>query len=137
MVSTYCVSSPATTFHAVASGAIAAGDLVSSASTTDVMTAISSAGYVEGAVLVQKATNAHDAIIVGVALNDAATTATVGVITQGLFIFETGAAVTTGALVAQETTAQKVETATAFGKVIGRALTGGSTSGKYVLVRLF
>jgi len=127
---------PGTSFSAVASGAVTAGDLVSSASSDDVMTAISSAGYVESAVLVQTATNAHDAIIVGVALNDAASGETLSVATSGLFILESGAGVTAGALVSQETTAQKVEDATAFGNIIGRALTGASAAAKYVLVKL-
>jgi predicted RecA/RadA family phage recombinase len=136
MASTYMTNMPGTTYHAVASGAVTAGDLVASAASDDVMTAITSAGYVESTVLVATATNSDDAIIVGVALTDAATGETLSVATSGLFIFESGAAVTAGAVVAQETTAQKLEDATAFAKVIGKALTGASASAKYVLVKL-
>ncbi len=136
MASTYMTHMPGVTFPAVASGAVTAGDLVASAASDDVMTAISSAGYVESSVLVSTATASDDLIIVGVALTDAATGETLSVATTGLFIFESGAAVTAGALVGQLTTAQKVEDATLFTNVIGRALTGASAAAKYVLVRL-
>ena len=136
MASTYMTNMPGTTFHAVASGAVTAGDLVASAASDDVMTAKTSAGYVESTVLVSTATASDDLIIVGVALTDAATGETLSVATSGLFIIESGAAVTAGALVGQLTTAQKVEDATLFTNVIGRALTGASASAKYVLVRL-
>lgn len=130
------INMPGTTFHAVASGAVTAGELLASASSDDVMTAISQAGYVPAEVKVSTATNADDLIIVGIALTDAADGETLSVATSGVFILESGAAVTAGALVAQETTAQKVEDATAFGKVIGTALTGASAAAKYVLVKL-
>lgn len=130
------INMPGTTFHAVASGAVTAGELLASASSDDVMTAISQAGYVPAEVKVSTATNADDLIIVGIALTDAANGETLSVATSGVFILESGAAVTAGALVAQETTAQKVEDATAFGKVIGTALTGASAAAKYVLVKL-
>jgi predicted RecA/RadA family phage recombinase len=136
MANTQLINMPGVTFHAVASGAVTAGDLVASASSDDVMTAISQSGYVASAVEVSTATNSDDLLIVGVALTDAATGETLSVATSGLFIMEAGAAVTSGALVAQETTAQQIEDATAFGKVIGTALTGASTSGVYVLFKL-
>ena len=127
---------PGTTFHAVASGAVSAGDLVASAASDDVMTAITSAGYIETTVLVSKSTASDDLINVGIALTDAATGETLSVATSGLFILEAGAAVTAGAKVGSETTAQKLEDATLFTKVLGTALTGASTSGKFVLIKL-
>jgi len=136
MANTQMINFPGNSFHAVSSSAISAGDIVNSESSDDVMTAVSQAGYAEGTVLVDTATNADDLIIVGVALTDAAASSTLSVARTGLFIMTSGAAVTAGALVGQETTAQKVEDATAFGKVIGRALTGASAADKYVLVAL-
>ena len=136
MANSYMVSMPATTFSAIASGAISAGDLVASASSDDVMTAISDAGYSEDDVKVKTATNSDDAIIVGVAITDAANGERVSVATSGLFIFKSGAAVTAGAEVSQETTAQKVEDSTNALYSIGRALTGASAADKYVLIKL-
>ena len=130
------VNSPGTTFSAIADGAVSAGDLVNSESGDDKMTAITSAGYVGSEIKVATSTNADDDINVGVAQTDAGDTETVSIIRNGLFIFESGAAVTAGALVGSETTAQKVEDATAFGTVIGKALTGASAASKYVLVAL-
>ena len=130
------INMPGDTFHAVASGTVTQGELVSSASGDDKMSAITSAGYVPAEVKVQTATNAHDAIIVGIALTTATTTNTCSVATSGLFIVESGAAVTAGAVVAQETTAQKVEDATNALYAIGRALTGASAAAKYVLIKL-
>lgn len=72
----------------------------------------------------------------GIALTDAASGETLSVATSGVFILESGAAVTAGAVVASETTAQKVEDATLFTKVIGTALTGASAADKFVLVKL-
>jgi len=130
------INMPGDTFTAVTSGTVAQGDLVSSAASTDVMTAITSAGYVESTVLVATATNAHDLIIVGIALTGSTTGNYISVATSGLFIVESGAAVTTGKFVAQETTAQKVETSTDALKNIGKALTGASAAAKYVLIKL-
>jgi len=130
------INCPGTTFHAVASGTVTQGELVSSASGDDKMTAITSAGYVPAEVKVQTATNAHDLIIVGIAISTATTTNTVSVATSGLYIVESGAAVTAGAEVSQETTAQKIEDSTNALMSIGRALTGASAAAKYVLFKL-
>lgn len=136
MASSQMINLPGTTFHAVASGAVSAGDLVASAASDDVMTAISQAGYVPSTVLVSTSTNSDDAINVGVALTDAANGETLSVATSGVFIFESGAAVTAGSLVGSLTTAQKVEDSAAYTDVIGKALTGASAAAKYVLVKL-
>lgn len=136
MASSQMINMPGTTFHAVADGAVTAGDLLKSASGDDKMTAISQAGYVPAEVKVSTATNADDLIIVGIALTDAADGETLSVATSGVFILESGAAVTAGHVVASETTAQKVEDSTLFTKVIGTALTGASAADKYVLVKL-
>jgi len=139
MADTQLINMPGTTFHAVASGAVVAGELLASASTTNVMTAISQAGYVESTVLVSTATTSDDAIIVGVALTDAATGETLSVATQGLFIFAGDAAnaATTGKLVEQGATAQTIKDSAAYGNVIGRALTGTTAAAsKYLLVRI-
>ena len=136
MASSQMINMPGTTFHAVASGAVTAGDLLASASSDDVMTAISQAGYVPADVKVSTATNADDLIIVGVALTDAASGETLSVATSGVFIFESGAAVTAGSLVGSLTTAQKVEDSAAYTDVLGKALTGASAAAKYVLVKL-
>jgi len=139
MVNTQLINMPGTTYHAVASGAVSAGDLLASASTTNVMTAISQAGYEAGTVLVAVATTSDDAIIVGVALTDAASGETLSVATQGLFIFAGDAAnvSTTGKLVEQGATAQTVKDAASYSNVIGRAVTGSTAAAsKYLLVRL-
>jgi len=128
------INMPGTTFHAVAVAAVTAGDIVNSEASDDVMTAITAAGYVESEIKVNTSTAGDDLINVGIALTDAAASGTLSVARTGLFIVESGDAVTAGALVGSETTAQKVEDATAFGKVIGRALTGASAAAKYVLV---
>jgi len=136
MASSQLINMPGVTFHAVASGSVTAGDLLASASADDVMTAITSAGYDASTVLVATSTASDDLINVGIALTDAATTETLSVATSGMFILEAGAAITAGAFIASETTAQKLEDSTNALKSIGRALTGASTSGKYVLVKL-
>lgn len=136
MASSQMINMPGTTFHAVASATVTAGDLVYSTSGDDKMTAISQAGYVPGEVKVAPADASSDLLNVGVALTDAASGETLSVATSGVFIFESGAAVTAGALVGSLTTAQKVEDATLFTNVIGKALTGASATDKYVLVKL-
>lgn len=139
MANSQAINIPGVTFHAVAAAAISAGDLVYSSSSDDVMTAISQAGYVEASVGVTKATTSQDALIVGIALTDAASGETISVATRGIFIMAVDAAagVTTGALIEQGGTAQSVKDSAAYTNVIGRALTGGTAAAsKYALVLL-
>lgn len=133
--STYMVSEQGDVFPAVvATGSVVAGDFVSAyqTDTDDVFAEVSKAAYNPGSVFVLRQA-ADNKYAVGIAGMNGASGDKINVITKGLFIVGTNGA-TAGDLQAMD--GAQVVNDTAGSSFVGRALTGGSTSSKYILLRL-
>lgn len=127
----------------VASGSVVQGDWVFAyqTATDDMFAAARNDAYTAGSFAVQQLTTggATDGQVVGIALNNAASGDTVSVAHEGLFIGRAGGGVTAGLKVVTlgDDGLQDVQLdASGQGYDVGRALTGASAAGKYVLFRL-
>jgi hypothetical protein len=139
------ISDVARTFTAYAQDTISGGQLVYAASDNDVVEAGSVDAYAASDIAVQKMdAAANDEYVVGIALETATSGNPITVATEGIFILAAQDAITAGGGISPSNDADAFcnsVTATADTEEefkIGKALTGASASGKYLvaLVRI-
>ena len=131
-------------FTATAVETISGGQFVASASTTDVVNANGFASSLaDDEILVKRMdAAADDALVVGIALDTVVSGAVLSVATRGIYIVGAQAAVTTGAAVSPSNVADAfcnavIDTADTEEEFkIGKALTGASASGTFLVISL-
>ena len=134
------ISDDVSTFTAIAQSTISGGQFVKGASNEDVVEAGSVAAFIAEDIVVEKAaTSTDDELIVGMALETATSGNSITVGTEGLFIVAAQDAVAVGkAINASNDSDAFCNSVTVVGDgeeefKIGKALTGASASGKYLV----
>lgn len=127
----------------LATGSVVQGDWLFAyqTNTDDRFAAVRPDAYAAGSIAVQRLSTgaAQDGQVVGIALNNASSGDTLDVAHEGLFIGTAAQTVTAGMTVVTngiEGLQDCQQDASGQGWNIGRALTGASAGGKYVLFRL-